>query len=102
MHEGVPKQFSSPGEEIEYLRKRIAERERDILSRTPEIDTADVETIGKQEIKQYVSFTPKLVLDRNYQISDEELKRSNELIALSHDPVEDSCRKGSAKCTVRP
>lgn len=89
MHEGVPKQFSSPDEEIEYLRRRIAERERDILSRSPEIDRADVETIGKQEIKQYVSFTPKLVLDKNYQLTDEELRHSSELIAVSHDPVED-------------
>lgn len=89
MYEGVPKQFSSPDEEIEYLRRRIAEREREVLSRTPEIDAADIETIGRQEIKQYVSFTPKLVLDKNFQISDEELRSSTERISISHDPVED-------------
>jgi hypothetical protein len=89
MYEGVPKQFSSPDEELEYLRRRIAERERELLSRTPEIDKADIETIGKQEIKQYVSFTPKLILDKNYQIGDEQLRHSTELIAVSHDPVED-------------
>ncbi len=97
MYEGVPKQFSSPDEEIEYLRRRIAERERELLSRTPEIDRADVETIGKQEINQYVSFTPKLVLDKNYQISDEELRHSTELLELSHDPAEDIMRKKKKK-----
>ncbi|MEK7462164.1 MAG: DUF87 domain-containing protein [Patescibacteria group bacterium] len=89
MYEGVPKQFSSPDEEIEYLRQRIATRERELLARTPEIDKADVETIGRQEINQYVGFTPKLVLDKNYQLSEEELRHSSELIAISHDPVED-------------
>ncbi len=89
MYEGVPKQFSTPDEEIEYLRRRIAEKEREVLSRTPEIDSTDIETIGKQEIKQYISFTPKLVLDKSYQLSDEELRHSTELMAVSHDPVED-------------
>ena len=55
MHEGVPKQFSSPDEELEYLRRRIAEKEREVISRTTEIDRSDIETIGKQEIKQYVA-----------------------------------------------
>ena len=50
MQEGVPKQFSNPQEEIEYLRHRIAERERALLSRTPEVDAADRETVGRQEM----------------------------------------------------
>ncbi len=92
MYEGVPKQFSSPDEEIEYLRQRIAQRERELLSRSPEIDRTDVETIGKQELSQYVSFTPKLILDKSYQISEEDLQHSTEMISISHDPAEDIMR----------
>lgn len=97
MYEGVPQQFSSPQDELEYLRKRVAERERELLGRTPDIDKTDVETIGRQEINQYVSFTPKLVLDKNFQLSDEEIRRSSEMIAISHDPVEDIMRLAAEK-----
>ena len=68
MNEGIPKQFSSPEEELIYLRERIAERERELLSRNPEIDRADTETIGRQEIREYASFTPKVILDREHAL----------------------------------
>ncbi len=87
--EGTPRQFSSPSEEIAYLRKQIAERERDLLSRNAEVDHADIETLGKQEIRSYQSFTPKMVLDNNYELSGEALTQSVEAVAISHDPVED-------------
>ncbi len=89
MNEGVPRQFASPEQEIEYLRDRIAQSERQILDRAPDADAAHIETAGKQEIKQYMSFTPKMVLDGNYQLSDAEINNSAETLAISHDPVED-------------
>lgn len=87
--EGTPRQFSSPSEEIAYLRKQIAERERDLLSRSAEVDRTDIETLGKQEIRSYQSFTPKMVLDNNYELSGEALVQSVEAVAISHDPVEE-------------
>lgn len=89
MYEGVPKQFSSPHEEIEYLRNQIAARERELLNRTPEVDQTDIETVGRQEIKNYTSFTPKMVLDKEYVLTPEQVAQSAEAIAISHDPVED-------------
>ena len=89
MLEGVPRQFSTPEQEIEFLRNRIALREREMLSRTPEIDHVDVDTVSRQEIKHYTSFTPKMVLDKEYALSEEAVKQSAEVISLSHDPVQD-------------
>lgn len=87
--EGGPRQFSSPQEEIEYLRKRIAVRERDLLSRTPEVDQADVETVGRQELNEYMSFTPKMVLHKDYEFSAEQLAHSAEHLSTAHNPVEE-------------
>jgi hypothetical protein len=87
--EGVPRQFSSPQEEIEYLRNQIAERERALLDRTPEIDQTDIETVGKQEVEQYGSFTPKMVLDPSYELTPEQLSESVEGVAVAHNKVEE-------------
>ncbi|MEK7638772.1 MAG: DUF87 domain-containing protein [Patescibacteria group bacterium] len=87
--EGVPAKFSNPQEEINYLRERIAVRERELLDRTPEIDTADRETIGRQELKEYTSFTPKMVLKPDYELTHEALTRSVEHIKTASDPAEE-------------
>jgi Helicase HerA, central domain len=87
--EGTPRQFSSPEQEIEYLRSQIARRERELLDKMPEIDRADVESMGRQELKSYNSFAPKMVLDKSYELSPDEINRSAETIAISHSPVED-------------
>lgn len=89
MNEGMPKQFASPEEELRYLRERIALREQELLARNPESDFTDSETIGKEEIKEYASFTPKMILDKSHAISEPYLAASVEQINLSHSPVED-------------
>ena len=89
MNEGVPKKFSTPEEEIAYLRERIATRERDLQQKSPEANQVDVETIGKQEIKDYVEFTPKVILDPNYEIKDHEVTHSVESVFASKDPVDE-------------
>ncbi len=89
MQEGVPQKFSTPEEEIAFLRQQIAERERALLDRAPEIDDADRETIGREQIKEYVSFTPKMVLDPKYELKGEELARSVETLTTASDPVEE-------------
>ncbi len=85
--EGVPQKFTSPEEEIAFLRKQIAERERALLERSAVIDQADVETLGREQIREYVSFTPKMVLDPSYELKDEALVRSVEAVSIASDPV---------------
>ncbi len=89
MSEGIPKQFSSPEEELLYLRERIAERERELLSRNPEIDNVDTQTIGRQEIREYASFTPQIILDRQHALDAPTLAASIEQVSVSHDPISD-------------
>ena len=89
MPEGAPKQFSSPEEELIYLREKIALRERELLLRNPETDAADTETIARQEIREYASFTPQVILDRAHALDSHTLATSVEQVAVSHDPVED-------------
>ncbi|MCA9357364.1 type IV secretion system DNA-binding domain-containing protein [Candidatus Nomurabacteria bacterium] len=89
MNEGYTKQFSSPEEEINFLRQQIAEREREVLARTPEIDKADSETLGREQIKEYVSFTPKVILHPDYELQGQALAESVELVDTAHDPVEE-------------
>ena len=65
-------QFGSPEEEIAFLREQIAKQERDLIGRNLEADQADFETIGKQELREYVTFTPKSVLNKDHRPSEED------------------------------
>ena len=87
--EGVPKQFSSPQEEVEYLRAQLAEREREVLDRTPEIDASERESLGRQEIKKYHSFTPQVILDPEYALAGQEMSEAVASVETAHDPVEE-------------
>jgi len=89
MNEGLTQKFSSPEEEIAFLRKQIADSERVLYERAPEADQAEIETINKQQLKEYISFTPKMVLQPEYEIQGEELARSVESLDTSSDPVEE-------------
>lgn len=89
MRESLPKQFASPQEEISYLREQIAQKEREVLSRVVEIDAADSETIAKQELLEYGTFTPNAILSKEHQLKDEEVAASVEQVLTSHNPVEE-------------
>ena len=89
MAEGVPKQFTSPQEEIAYLRKQIAEKERGLLDRAPEADLMEMETVAKQEIFEYGTFTPNTVLSGEHQLPAAEVAAHVEQIDSSFDPVEE-------------
>ncbi len=97
MAEGIPKQFSSPEEELLYLRERIAARERELLSRNSEADHQDTETIGRQEIKEYASFTPQVILAREHALDSHALASSVEQVTVSHDPVADILELATTK-----
>lgn len=95
--EGTPKQFTSPEEEIAFLRRQIAEREQTLLERSAEVDSSDVETIGKEQIKEYSSFTPKMILHPDYELRGEELAKSIETVEVAIDPVEEILQLASEK-----
>lgn len=90
MPEGAPRQqFGSPEEEVAYLRQQLAVREREALDRAPELDGADIETLGRQELREYASFTPQSVLKKEQQLDEPELAASVELVSTANDPVEE-------------
>jgi hypothetical protein len=87
--EGGPKQFTSPQEEIAYLRQQIAEKERGLLDRAPEADQMEMETIAKQELFEYGTFTPNAILSKEHQLPEEEAAAAVEQINIASDPVEE-------------
>lgn len=83
------RRFSTPEEEIKYLRERIAARERELLSRSPEADNTDVETVSKQELHEYASYHPSIVLHPDRQMSREAVASSVEQLETSQRKVDD-------------
>ena len=87
--EGGPKQFTSPQEEIAYLRQQIAEKERGLLDRAPEADQMEMETVARQELFEYGTFTPNTVLSQEHQMPEAEVSARTEQLDISTDPVEE-------------
>jgi len=87
--EGAPQKFSTPQEEVEYLRAQLAARERMVLKRTPEVDPIERESMGRQELKQYHSFTPKVILDPTYELTGQDMNEAVANFETAHDPVEE-------------
>lgn len=71
--------FSSPQEELEYLRNRIKEKERELES-SPEKPTQD--EIVSQEVHAYKEHKPTEVLKREFKVN----KKEAEKLALDLDP----------------
>ncbi len=89
MAEGIPKRFSSPEEEIAYLREQIATRERELFNRSGETDRTDHETVAKAELHEYGTFTPNTVLEKDHQLKPDELARRVEQVDSAREPVEE-------------
>jgi hypothetical protein len=87
--EGVPKQFASPEEEVAFLREQLAQKEREVIDRTPDLDDAERATIAKEQLKEYTQFTPKLVLDKNYQLDDLAVAATAAHLETAQDPVDE-------------
>ncbi len=95
--EGGPKNFSSPEEEVNFLREQLAQKEREVLNRVPEIDDEERVSIAKEQLNEYSEFTPRVVLDKEYQIDDHEVAATAAHIETSHDPVEDLLQMAAEK-----
>ncbi len=89
MVEKPDKKFSNPEEEVSFLREQLAMKERDLLERSKGIDNHDSETIGKELLKEYSSFTPKMVLEKNTSMTDHEVHSSVAELDTSKQRVED-------------
>jgi hypothetical protein len=90
MPEGLSgKKFSSPEEEIEYLRRRIAERERELFAGTSEVGRLDVEAVGRQELREYGLFTPRAILEKGHRIEGQALATHAAEVGVSADPAEE-------------
>ncbi len=72
-----------------YLREQLAAKERSLLERTPAVDAADIETVGKETLREYNSFTPKLVLEKEYALTEHELQSSVTHLETSQHKVDD-------------
>ena len=71
-----PKIFSSPQEEIAYLRSQIAVREREHEIKNGEADHEDLLTVGKETIREYAEHDPSHILAPNHRMSAHELAGS--------------------------
>lgn len=86
------KKFSSPEEEIAFLRQQIADRERVLLDRNKALDASDQETIGKEVLREYGEFSPDVVLEKSHTIDPHNLAQSTESVSVSMNKTEEIIR----------
>lgn len=79
--ETAGKQFRSPHEEIAFLKAEIASREATLLERNKEIDASDIETLGKEVLQGYGEHDPSLILHKDHQMKEHELRSHTELVS---------------------
>ncbi len=89
----LPKQqFSSPQEEIAFLKEEIARRERALLERNKDIDTADIETVGREVIQHYSEHEPSQLLHKDHAFESHELRGEVELLSTTKHQFDDLMR----------
>jgi hypothetical protein len=77
--------FSSPEEEIAFLRSEIARRERDVLQHTPEMSAAHQETVGREVIKDYAQHEPEHLLAKKHAFSPLTAAESHGAVEIAPD-----------------
>ncbi len=83
------KKFSSPEEEIAFLRTQIAEREQQLLARNKEMDALDHETLGKEVLREYGEHDPSVILDKNHLLSPKAIAESQGIVEMASQKVEE-------------
>ncbi len=88
MVERAPLQFTSPEEEIAFLRAQIARKEQELLAQTPRPENV-AEEAAKNTLNEYVSFTPKTVLSEKHQLKPKEFEAKITRVEISSDPIQE-------------
>src|SRR5574339_272763 len=86
------KKFSSPQEEIAFLKSEIARREQELLRRNKEIDSLDKETIGRSVLEEYAEHEPSVILDKKHAFSPHRLTESHAHVEVAAHKVEEVIR----------
>lgn len=81
------KKFSSPEEELAYLRARVSERERELLAQKGESPRPSRETIAREELEKYSKFTPRSVLEKKYQLGARAVTHAVEQVRTADDQI---------------
>lgn len=81
------KKFSSPEEEIAFLRSEIASRERVLLERNKEVDATDIETLGKEVMQEYGEHDASHILSKNHALEHHEVVQSTESVSVATQKV---------------
>lgn len=69
------------------MRRQIAEQERELLARAPEAANEELESVAKNEIFEYGTFTPNTVLDKEMQLSPEDEHVAVAQVEAAGDPI---------------
>lgn len=83
----APPQFRTPEEEVAHLREQLAEKERQILDRQPEIDTVERQLLGREVLREHNQFTPKVILDPTYELTGQAMNEAVATVETAHDPA---------------
>ncbi len=91
------KKFSSPEEEIAFLRQQIAQREQVLLERNRALDATDRETVGRRVMREYSEFSPEVILESKHKLPPETLHQAAENLVTSGTRVEEILRLTAEK-----
>ncbi len=93
----VAKRFSTPEEEIAYLRGEVARHERTLLDRNMLADQQEVVKAGSEALHEYASHDPKVVLMPRHQLDTDEVRGNAEYIKTARDKTEEVVRLAREK-----
>jgi uncharacterized protein YqeY len=86
--ERAPQQkFTNPDEEIAFLKAEIAKREQELLARSPEADRTDLESVARQELRDYEGYQPEVVLDQSQKLAPEAMAAAVSQVEAAGDKV---------------
>lgn len=83
------KKFSSPEEEIAFLRNEIARREQTLVARSKEVDHADRETIVKTVMREYNEHDPSVILEKHHVLPAQALAESHQNVEVASHKVDE-------------
>ncbi len=97
MVEKFVQKFSTPEEEIVFLRRQIAEQERILLEKSPETSHEELHAAAKETLHEYGTFTPSSVLAKENQLADAEVHGMAMRAEEATNPVEEIIQVATEK-----